>query len=106
MSNGIWKFAAVSVVCASFALPAMAVQADLDTVRKECGVQLNFSPAGCQCMVDAAGTQLNDVQQAFVAAQITKNTARIGQIQGQMTMDQMLQVATFMTKVPQVCGSM
>ena len=62
------RILAILIGGTGFASPAMAAQADLDMLQQECGPQLNLSAAGCQCIADTAAAQLNDVQQAFVAA--------------------------------------
>ena len=89
---------------AGFALPALAGQEHLDTLQRKCGVQLNLSATGCRCVADKAGAELNDVQQAFVAAQVTKNMAEIMRIQGGMTQNEMIGAGTFMTMIVQACG--
>ena len=45
-----------------------AAEQDIDTLRSECGKQLNLGESGCACIADTAAKELNDKQQALVAA--------------------------------------
>jgi len=92
--------AVLSIMCA----PAGAVQADLDILYRECGPQLKLSDKGCRCISDSAAKQLNDKQQAYVAAAVARNRARAETLHGQMTLDELTQAGKFMARAPQVCA--
>ena len=85
-----------------FALPAFADAGALDTLRTECAAQLKLPPPACQCIVDKASS-LNDNQQAFVAAAVTKDEATTAALRGQMTVPELTEAAMFMTTSPQAC---
>lgn len=104
MAKGSWKLFAVLAACAGFTLPVLAAQEHLDTLERECGAQLELSAAGCKCISDAAAAELNEVQQAFVAAQVTKNRAEIMRAQQQMTVNDTMLAGTFMTTAPSRCA--
>ncbi|MDP2619383.1 MAG: hypothetical protein Q8P46_04285 [Hyphomicrobiales bacterium] len=104
MTRRFCRVSAILIACAGLAAPALATQEHLDTLERECGPQLGFSASGCKCISNTAAVELNDTQQAFVAAQVTKNQAEIARIQGAMTMDEMMQAANFMTTAPSRCA--
>lgn len=92
-------------ICGVAPAPAVwAAQEHLDTLKNECGVQLSMSSSACACIADKAGAELSDVQQAFVAAQVTRNKPEAGRLQQQMTVAEMMQAGTFMTNAPGACA--
>jgi hypothetical protein len=91
------------LVLASLAFPALADTAALETLRSECAAQLKLPPAACNCIVDRAAA-LNDNQQAFVAASVTKDEATAATLRGQMTIEELTQAGMFMTTSPQACA--
>ena len=95
---------ALVLAIALTAAPALASPADIETLRSECAAQLNQSPGGCDCIADTATGQLNDNQQALVAAMVTKDQARADQVRGGMTMDEITGSAQFMMTAPQLCA--
>jgi hypothetical protein len=104
MTRGLREASAILIACAGLAAPALAAQEHLDALERECGPQLGFPASGCKCISAAAAAELNDTQQAFVAAQVTRNKADAARIQGTMTMDEMMQAANFMTTAPSRCA--
>jgi hypothetical protein len=95
----------VLLTFASLAVPglALASPADLATIESECGPQLKMSPAACACIKGKASA-LNDGQQAFVAAVVTKNKSAQKDIMQNMTVAEMTEAGTFMTTAPAECG--
>lgn len=93
---------AASLIFAASAVPAHADQQAIDTLHHECGVQLKLPPAACDCIAARAG-ELNDNQQAFVAASVTKDEATAATLRGQMTIDELTQAGMFMATSPQAC---
>ncbi len=73
------------------------------TIEQECQTQLGYTPARCACFGVTAGAQLSDKEQAFVAAQVVKDQATITEIQGTMTVNEMMKAGQFMTSVAQQC---
>ncbi|MGH6923283.1 MAG: hypothetical protein ACRED5_06040 [Propylenella sp.] len=73
------------------------------TIEQECQTQLGHSPARCACFGETAAAQLSDKEQAFVAAQVMKDQAAIAQIQGTMTVNEMMAAGQFMTGIEQQC---
>jgi len=104
MTRGFWKVTAILIGCVGIALPAYAAQEHLDTLERECGTQLGLTASGCKCVADTAASELNEIQQAFVAAQVTRNMSEIARIQGGMTQNDMMAAGTFMTAAPSRCA--
>ncbi|HXK53629.1 MAG TPA: hypothetical protein PK405_02995 [Hyphomicrobiales bacterium] len=82
-----------------------AAEQDIDTLRSECGKQLNLGESGCACIADTAAKELNDKQQALVAAMVTKDEGRSAQLRGEMNINEMTQAAGFMMRAPQLCAA-
>jgi hypothetical protein len=59
--------------------PVQAAQEHLDTIRQQCGTQLQKPPPVCDCMVKYA-TEMTDDQQGYIAAQMSGNAAEISRI--------------------------
>jgi len=91
-----------SLILAASTVPVFADAAALETVRTECGTQLNLPAAACDCIATRAG-ELSDEQQAFLAATVTKDEAATSSLRGQMTIEELTQVGMFMTSAPQNC---
>ena len=85
--------------------PGLTAQADLDTLYRECKPQLNLSEAGCRCISDTAAKELNDNQQAMIAAAVTKNDAKSAQLRSEMSPEEMMKAANFMMNAPRRCGN-
>ena len=92
----------VGFTCAVAAPASFAGPEHVATIEQECQTQLGYSPSRCVCFGEKAG-QLSDKEQAFVAAQVTKNQAALAQIQGTMTVNEMMAAGEFVTGVAQQC---
>jgi len=95
-------FMAGSLGLCVFASPTFADTGALETVRSECATQLKLPPAACDCIVGKV-SELNENQQAFVAATVTKDEATTAALRPQMGIDELTQVGMFMTSAPQAC---
>ena len=84
--------------------PALAGPNDLKIIGDQCASQLKLAPTVCNCMVQKASTDLNNNQQAFMAAQVTHNTQEIGRIQGMLTVQEAAATGQFMSTVVGACG--
>ena len=84
--------------------PALAGPEHLTIIGQQCASQLKLSAAVCNCMVQKAGAELNNSQQAFMAAQVTGNTAEVARVQGMMTAQEAVATGQFMTSVVGQCG--
>ena len=93
----------VLVTVAAFPSLAFAAPEHLATVETECAAQLNLPPAACVCIRDKAAT-FNDIQQAFLAAMVTKDKVTQGQLAQDMTMQEMTEAGMFMTTAPADCS--
>ena len=82
---------------------AFSTEEDLRTIAEQCGVQLKLPNAACACISGAAGEQLSDKQQAFMAAQVTKNRGEVARLQSEMTVGEMTAVGNFMTSIVAKC---
>jgi hypothetical protein len=96
------SFASFVVAGAFGASHSLAGPQDVATIERECQTQLGYAPARCACFGEKAGG-LSDKEQAFVAAQVTKDKAAIVRIQGTMTVNEMMTAGQFMTSVAQLC---
>lgn len=95
---------AAGALVAALTVPAFAGQEHLNIINQQCGVQLGKPPAVCNCMAQSAGTQLNDNQQAFMAAQVTANGPEMARTQALLNPTEAIAVMQFMTTVIQACG--
>lgn len=86
----------------AFALPTLGDAGALYTPCTECAAQLKLPPPACQCIVDGA-SGLDDNQQAFIAASLTKDEAKTTTLGWQMTVTELTQAATFIATSPQAC---
>jgi len=93
------------VIFAVAAFPGLAVAAPehLATVETECAAQLNMPPAVCACIKGKAEA-LNDSQQAFVVAALTKDKAMQQSLTQGMTMQELTEAGMFMTNAPGQCA--
>ena len=87
----------------AYATPAFADAEALETLRTECGTQLNLPPSGCDCIV-AGAAKFNDNQLALVTAAVTEDDAAVAALRAQMSLEDMTKAATFMTQAPQSCA--
>jgi hypothetical protein len=93
---------AIVVAAGIGAAPGLAGPADIAAIERECQTQLGYVPTRCACFGEKAAG-LSDKEQAFVAAQVTKDQAAIVGIQGTMTVNEMMTAGQFMTSVAQLC---
>jgi hypothetical protein len=70
-----------------FGLPALAGETEIATIKAECAAQLGFSEAKCACIAERAGEDLNDTQQKFMVANITKNETAFAELQSSMSLE-------------------
>jgi hypothetical protein len=82
---------------------SLAAPEHIATIEQECQTQLGYAPARCACFGETAAAQLSDTEQAFVAAQVTKDKSAAAEIQRTMTVDEMMKAGQFMTSVAQQC---
>lgn len=92
----IWPWLALA------AIPAVAAEADRAAIGEGCLAKLNWSEQACQCLADKSG-ELEDVQQAFLAAMLKQDGAALAKLRDQMTIPQMAQVSMFPVNVGQSC---
>lgn len=76
-----------------------------DILEAECKTQLKLSDSACKCIGTTAEADLNDTQQDFVVAAVTKNKARMQELQMKMSQEDALKAAQFMTTAPSACGN-
>jgi hypothetical protein len=100
--NKLWAVLAAAVVLSA---PLMAAAADdYDTLRSECGKQLQLSPSGCECIVNSARAELSDQERELVVAHVTRDPNVMAKQQG-MTRDSAMKVMNFMVNAPQKCAT-
>ena len=81
---------------------AFATEADQAAIAEGCSAKLNWSEQACQCLADKAG-ELEDVQQAFIAASFTEDSAVLADLSSQMTIPQMAEASLFAVKAGPSC---
>jgi len=100
----IFAFVGVLVVVETTGAPiGLAAPEHVATIEQECQSQLGYTPARCACFGVTASAQLTDKEQAFVAAQVVKDQAAITEIQGTMTVNEMMKAGQFTTSAAQQC---
>ena len=82
--------------------PALAAQADLDVIKAQCAKQLKLSAAGCGCVVKQA-SELSDGQQAFAAAVLGQDKAKMAELEKGLLPDDLARVGQFMTTAQAKC---
>jgi hypothetical protein len=85
-----------------WATGAAAAPEHLTTIERECGKQLRMPTPGCRCMRDRAA-KLKDMQQAFVAAVVTRDKAAQAIARQKLTIEELTEAGMFMTNVPAQC---
>jgi len=94
------------VGCLLFLASTMPVLSDagaIETLRTQCGVQLNLPSSACDCIAERAG-DLSDNQQALVVAAVTDDDATAVALRAQMSIEELTQAATFMADSPAICA--
>lgn len=94
---------AVGLILAASATSAFADAGALETLGVECAAQLNLPAPACACIV-AKAAELNDNQQAFLAASVTKDEATAATLRGEMTINELTEAGMFMATSPQACA--
>jgi len=94
----------LTLVTALFPSAALASPEHLATIEAECGTQLRMSAAGCACLKGKAAA-LNDGQQAFIAAVVSKDKATQKDLTQGMTVQELTAAGMFMTSAPAQCAN-
>jgi len=81
---------------------ALASEADREAIRQGCLANMNWTEQACQCLADKAA-DIEDVQQAFIAAILTKDSAAAAALRPKMTIPQMTQASMFVLNVGPSC---
>jgi hypothetical protein len=92
-----------SIIVVAAAMPAFGGAGDLETLRTECAAQLNLPSGACDCIAAKAG-ELNDNQQAFLAATVTKDVATAATLRMQMGIEELTEAGMFMANSAQICS--
>ena len=89
--------------CFAFAwTPAFASEADQTAIGEGCLAKLNWSEQACRCLADRAG-EMEDVQQAFLAATLKQDSAAIADLRNRMTIPQITQASLFLVNAAPSC---
>ena len=89
--------------CLAFAwTPALATEADRTAIGEGCVAKLNWSEQACQCLADRAA-EMEDVQQAFLAATLKQDNAATADLRSKMTIPQLTQASLFLVNVAPSC---
>ncbi|MCC2110943.1 MAG: hypothetical protein KDJ16_02800 [Hyphomicrobiales bacterium] len=70
-----------------------------------CGKSTNMPDEICACIGRRAESDLNAKQQRFFIAMVSKNKAEQDALRGDMTVNEMTEVAMFATTSPQKCAA-
>ena len=94
-----------AVLFAVAAIPSLALAAPehLATIEAGCAEQLQMSPAQCACLKGKAAA-LNDGQQAFVAAVVSRDKMTQRDLTQGMTVQELTEAGMFMTNAPSQCA--
>jgi hypothetical protein len=95
---------ALALLALPVASPVLAAPQHLKTIGQQCTTSLGLSAAVCNCVIQKAGAELSSNQQAFMAAQLSGNTAEVARIQSQLTAAEVAATGTFMSGVVASCG--
>jgi hypothetical protein len=101
--NGSTLIASTLLASGFAAAPAAAAPEHLQTIERECGVQLKMPSGTCACMAERAG-RLKDGQQAFVAAVVTKDAVGQARARSTLTVQELTEAGMFMTNAPGQCA--
>lgn len=74
-----------------------------DIAVQSCLAELNLPAAACSCIGKRAEAEFNAKQQKFFIAMITKNKPAMAAQKGDITGNEMTQIAMFMTTAPNDC---
>ena len=90
---------------ALMAMPSLALAGPehLATIESECAAQLKLPPGVCTCIKDKAAA-MNDDQQAFIAATVTKNKTAQAALTPGMTVQDLTAAGMFMASAPGQCA--
>jgi hypothetical protein len=105
MTYNSWVGAIAAALVLGVALPAAAAPEHLETISRVCSARLKMTAAGCECIANKAATELNDLQQTFVAAIVTKNDAEATSARNAMTNEELTEAGTFVTSAPRQCAA-
>jgi len=82
--------------------PSFATEADQTAIGQGCLAKLNWSEPACQCLAEKAA-EMEDVQQAFLAATLSQDNAAIADLRSKMTIPQLTQASLFLMKAAPSC---
>ena len=81
---------------------AVATEADQAAIGQGCLAKLNWSEPACQCLAEKAA-EMEDVQQAFLAATLNQDSAAIADLRSKMTIPQITQASLFLVNAGPGC---
>lgn len=87
-----------------FAAPQVAVagSAELVGIKDGCLMSTNWSESACQCLADKAG-DLEDIEQAFLAATLNQKSTEVIEIRLKMTVPQLTNAGMFLPNTAPAC---
>ena len=81
---------------------AFASEAERAAIKQGCLTNMNWTEQACQCLADNAA-DMDDAQQAFLAATLNKDSAGAAALRSKMTIPQMTQASMFVLNVGPSC---
>ena len=88
---------------ACLAVGLSTAMANEDAILASCKQDLRLSDSGCQCVLEKTG-EFNEKQMAMFVAMITKDQAGMMKLQGELTGNEMQNLATRMAQIPSECS--
>ena len=86
------------------ALFADGARADeVDKLIDACHSQLQLTDTVCDCIGEKASADLSDIQQRYVLAQLTGDQMASGQLESEMTDDDVFVAGDWMDNAPAIC---
>jgi hypothetical protein len=95
---------AAMALAAAMSVPASADEAAQAAIQSACGTNLDLPPGTCPCLAAKAGSDLDDTQQAWLAASLSEQTDEALAIKDEMDPVQAMQAGMFMVRAPGQCA--
>jgi len=98
---------AAAIAAALVAAPGGAARADAaaqETIQAACETELDVPPGVCPCLAAKAGADLDDLQQAWLAASMTKQMNEALALKDQMSPTQAMQAGMFLVGGVPACA--
>ncbi len=97
-----WILAAALLMCTGMVPAAFAD--DRDIILESCGTALKMTDSACNCIADKVEENFDPKQLAFFLAVIQSDGVEATRLKGNMSEEQLIQVARGMETMPATCA--